>query len=207
MKILFLIPLLAMFCLSAQALTPLELQGVIDEAKESVDLIPAPEEERFVIAIAVSLSMPQASLKRLGEDARDAHLALSFRGVGKEVVNVPNEKPKTILERYGKGLIARHLEDFKFLTDAGVPVKIDPLLFSRHGIKEVPQILLLPVCQSACEKEGPLFVARGDVTLRYALDFIAREIESELKKKTDDPTLLKAQKRIQEALNRLGDRP
>ncbi len=207
MKNLFLIPLLATFCLSAQALTPLELQSVIDEAKDSVDLLPAPEEESFVIAIAVSLSMPQASLKRLGEDARDAHLALSFRGVGKEAVNVPNEKPKTILERYGKGLIARHLEDFKFLTDAGVSVKIDPLLFSRHGIKEVPQILLLPVCQSACQKEKPLLVARGDVTLRYALDFIAREIESELKKKTDDPTLLKAQKRIQKALTRLGDRP
>lgn len=191
---------------TAFALTPLELQSVVNEAQHSVNELPKPDEEEVVIAVAVSLSMPKASLQRLARDATDAGLALSFRGVGVEMNDKPDEKPQTVLERYGRGLIARHMKDFKFLTDKGASVKIDPVLFNRHGIKDVPQVLLLPVCRHACENTQALFAARGDVTLRYALVYLSQKIDSALNKdKTSQ--LLKAKSLVDDALNRLGERP
>lgn len=192
---------------TAYALTPFELQTVISEAQQSVNNLPEPDEKELVIAVAVSLSMPRASLERLAVDARDAGLALSFRGVGVEITNQSDEKPRSVLARYGKGLIARHMKDFKFLTDTGVSVKIDPVLFSRQAIKEVPQVMVIPVCKTACENTEALFVARGDVTLRYALDYLNKEIESALNKNSDNSQLAKAAQLIKSALDKLGERP
>ncbi|MBM6929005.1 TrbC family F-type conjugative pilus assembly protein [Parasutterella secunda] len=189
------------------ALTPLEVQNVINEAQQTVQSLPESDEETIAIDIAVSLSMPRASLIRLGQDAKDAGLALSFRGVGRQIEPKPHDKPRTILETYGKGLVARHLSDFKFLTDLGVSVKIDPVLFNRQGIDDVPQILLMPVCKSACDNKKALFVARGDVTLRYALDYLAKDIEVALKKEPHNAQSIKASEVVKNALNRLGDRP
>ena len=192
---------------TAYALTPFELQTVISEAQQSVNNLPEPDEKELVIAVAVSLSMPRASLERLAIDARDAGLALSFRGVGVEVTNQPDEKPRTVLERYGKGLIARHMKDFKFLTDTGVSVKIDPVLFSRQAIAEVPQVMVIPVCKTACENTEALFVARGDVTLRYALNYLNKEIESALNENPDNSQFVKASLLIKSDLDKLGERP
>ena len=192
---------------TAYALTPLELQTVISEAQQSVNDLPEPNEEELVIAIAVSLSMPRASLERLAIDTRDAGLSLSFRGVGVEINDKPDEKHRTVLERYGKGLIARNIEDFKFLTDLGVSIKIDPVLFNRQAIKDVPQILVMPVCKTACENTQALFVARGDVTIHYALDYLNQEIKSALMKNPDDSQLTKASRLVKSALDKLGDRP
>lgn len=192
---------------TAYALTPFELQTVISEAQQSVNNLPEPDEKELVIAVAVSLSMPRASLERLAIDARDAGLALSFRGVGVEVTNQPDEKPRTVLERYGKGLIARHMKDFKFLTDIGVSFKIDPVLFSRQAITEVPQVMVIPVCKTACENTEALFVARGDVTLRYALNYLNKEIESALNENPDNSQFVKASLLIKSALDKLGERP
>ena len=203
----FLILLATMGITTAHALTPLEVQTMISEAQQSVNHLPEPNEEELVIAIAVSLSMPRASLERLAMDARDAGLALSFRGVGVEINDKPDEKPRTVLERYGKGLIAQHLEDFKFLTDLGVSVKIDPVLFSKQAIQDVPQVMVMPVCKTACENTQALFVARGDVTLRYALDYLATEIATSLKKNPGDSQLTKATHLVKSALDKLGDRP
>lgn len=192
---------------TAYALTPLELQTVISEAQQSVNNLPELDEKELVIAVAVSLSMPRASLERLAVDARDAGLALSFRGVGVEVTNQPDEKPRTVLERYGKDLIARHMKDFKFLTDTGVSVKIDPVLFSRQAIRDVPQIMVIAVCKTACENTEALFVARGDVTLRYAINYLNKEIESALNKNPDNSQFIKASQLIKSALDKLGERP
>lgn len=206
MKKLFLL-MVTLSLSTAYALTPLELQTVISEAQQSVNNLPEPDEKELVIVVAVSLSMPRASLERLAIDARDAGLALSFRGVGVEVTNQPDEKPRTVLERYGKGLIARHMKDFKFLTDIGVSVKIDPVLFSRQAIHDVPQIMVITVCKTACENTEALFVARGDVTLRYALNYLNKEIESALNKNPDNSQFIKASQLIKSALDKLGERP
>lgn len=198
---------LVYFSQTVFALTPEDVQNIVHEAQTTVEKLPSNEEEQVAVAIAVSLSMPKASLLRLAEDARDAGLPLTFRGVGTEITNKPDEKPKTILERYGKGLVARHMRDFEFLREVGATVQIDPVLFNRHGISDVPRVLVVPVCRTACEKTAVLFEARGDVTLRYALEHIQNEITRALKADSENTQLISAQDLVQRYLDRLGDRP
>ena len=202
----FLITLAFLLPLNTYALTPGEVQAIVQQAQESVQTLPQTQEEDIAIAIAVSLSMPKASLLKLGQDARDAELALAFRGVGTEIKNKPDEKPQTVVQRYGKGLIARHMEDFKFLTDAGANVQIDPVLFARHGITDVPRVMVIPVCRTACEHSQAILVARGDVSLRYALDALFKDVTNRFKTEPENKQLLKAKSLLEEKLLQLGDR-
>ena len=202
----FLMTLGILLPLNTYALTPGEVQAIVQQAQESVQTLPQTQEEDIAIAITVSLSMPRASLLKLGQDTRDAGLTLTFRGVGTEIQNRPDEKPRTVAQRYGKGLIARHMEDFKFLTDAGANVQIDPVLFARHGITDVPRVMVVPVCRSACEHSQAILVARGDVSLRYALDALFKDVTNRLKTETENKQLLKAKTLIEEKLLLLGDR-
>lgn len=78
----FLMTLAFLLPLKTSALTPDEVQAIVQQAQESVQTLPQTQEEDIAIAIAVSLSMPRASLLKLGQDARDAGLTLTFRGVG-----------------------------------------------------------------------------------------------------------------------------
>lgn len=202
----FLMTLAFLLPLNTSALTPGEVQAIVQQAQESVQTLPQTQEEDIAIAIAVSLSMPRTSLLKLGQDARDAGLALTFRGVGTEIQNRPDEKPRTIAQRYGKGLIARHMEDFKFLTDAGANVQIDPVLFARHNITDVPRVMVVPVCRSACERTQAILVARGDVSLRYALEALFKDVTNRLKTETENKQLLKVKSLLEEKLLQLGDR-
>lgn len=202
----FLMALAFLLPLNTSALTPGEVQAIVQQAQESVQTLPQTQEEDIAIAIAVSLSMPRASLLKLGQDARDAGLTLTFRGVGTEIQNRPDEKPQTVAQRYGKGLIARHMEDFKFLTDAGANVQIDPVLFARHNITDVPRVMVVPVCRSACERTQAILVARGDVSLRYALDALFKDVTNRFKTEPENKQLLKAKSLLEEKLLQLGDR-
>ena len=202
----FLMTLAFLLPLNTSALTPGEVQTIVEQAQEFVQTLPQTQEEDIAIAIAVSLSMPRASLLKLGQDARDAGLALTFRGVGTEIQNRPDEKPQTVAQRYGKGLIARHMEDFKFLTDAGANVQIDPVLFARHNITDVPRVMVVPVCRSACERTQAILVARGDVSLRYALDALFKDVTNRFKTEPENKQLLKAKSLLEEKLLQLGDR-
>lgn len=189
------------------ALTPQEVQQAVLDAQATVETLPQVQEEDLAIVIAVSLSMPKASLEKLAIDAHDAGLPLTFRGVGKEIPNDPSGKPKSVIERYGKGLIARHMKDFRFLMDLGVSVQIDPVVFTRHRITDVPRLMVVPVCRTACETTQALFVARGDVSLRYALETLSREASAQIAKDPENKGLQKARQLIDRALIRLGDRP
>ncbi|MDM8226133.1 TrbC family F-type conjugative pilus assembly protein [Parasutterella secunda] len=202
----FLMTLAFLLPLNTSALTPGEVQAIVQQAQESVQTLPQTQEEDIAIAIAVSLSMPRASLLKLGQDARDAGLTLTFRGVGTEIQNRPDEKPQTVAQRYGKGLIARHMEDFKFLTDAGANVQIDPVLFARHNITDVPRVMVVPVCRSACERTQAILVARGDVSLRYALETLFKDVTNRFKTEPENKQLLKVKSLLEEKLLRLGDR-
>lgn len=202
----FLMTLAFLLPLNTSALTPGEVQAIVQQAQESVQTLPQTQEEDIAIAVAVSLSMPRASLLKLGQDARDAGLTLTFRGVGTEIQNRPDEKPRTIAQRYGKGLIARHMEDFKFFTDAGANVQIDPVLFARHNITDVPRVMVVPVCRSACERTQAILVARGDVSLRYALEALFKDVTNQLKTEPENKQLLKVKSLLEEKLLRLGDR-
>ncbi len=202
----FMLYLCAALSFNAYALTPGEIQSLVQQAQETVQSLPQTQEEDIAIAIAVSLSMPRASLLKLGQDARDADLPLTFRGVGTEIPQDRTGKSKSVLERYGKGLIARHTEDFKFLTDAGTNVQIDPVLFARHNITDVPRVMVVPVCRSACERTQAILVARGDVSLRYALEALFKEGSEKLRVNPNSQELQKTLKLIEDALARLGDR-
>lgn len=202
----FLMTLAFLLPLNTYALTPGEVQAIVQQAQESVQTLPQTQEEDIAIAITVSLSMPRASLLKLGQDARDAGLTLTFRGVGTEIQNRPDEKPQTVAQRYGKGLIARHMEDFKFLTGAGANVQIDPVLFARHNITDVPRVMVVPVCRSACERTQAILVARGDVSLRYALEALFKDVTNQLKTEPENKQLLKVKSLLEEKLLRLGDR-
>lgn len=202
----FMLYLCAALSFNAYALTPGEIQSLVQQAQETVQSLPQTQEEDIAIAIAVSLSMPRASLLKLGQDARDADLPLTFRGVGTEIPQDRTGKSKSVLERYGKGLIARYMEDFKFLTDVGANVQIDPVLFARHNITDVPRVMLVPVCRTACEHSQAILVARGDVSLRYALDALFKDVTNRLKTETENKQLLKAKTLIEEKLLRLGER-
>lgn len=202
----FLMTLAFLLPLNTSALTPGEVQAIVQQAQESVQTLPQTQEEDIAIAITVSLSMPRASLLKLGQDARDAGLTLTFRGVGTEIQNRPDEKPQTVAQRYGKGLIARHMEDFKFLTDVGANVQIDPVLFARHKITDVPRVMVVPVCRSACERTQAILVARGDVSLRYALDALFKDVTNRFKTEPENKQLLKAKSLLEEKLLQLGDR-
>lgn len=202
----FLMTLAFLLPLNTSALTPGEVQAIVQQAQESVQTLPQTQEEDIAIAIAVSLSMPRASLLKLGQDARDAGLTLTFSGVGTEIQNRPDEKPQTVAQRYGKGLIARHMEDFKFLTDAGANVQIDPVLFARHNITDVPRVMVVPVCRSACEHTQAILVARGDVSLRYALEALFKDVTNRFKTEPENKQLLKVKSLLEEKLLRLGDR-
>ena len=202
----FLMTLAFLLPLNTSALTPGEVQAIVQQAQESVQTLPQTQEEDIAIAITVSLSMPRASLLKLGQDAREAGLTLTFRGVGTEIQNRPDEKPRTVAQRYGKGLIARHMEDFKFLTDAGANVQIDPVLFARHNITDVPRVMVIPVCRSACERAQAILVARGDVSLRYALEALFKDVTNQLKTEPENKQLLKARSLLEEKLLQLGDR-
>lgn len=202
----FLMTLAFLLPLNTPALTPGDVQAFVQQAQESVQSLPQTQEEDIAISVAVSLSMPRASLLKLGQDARDAGLTLTFRGVGTEIQNRPDEKPRTIAQRYGKGLIARHMEDFKFLTNVGVNIQIDPVLFARHNITDVPRVMVLPVCRSACERTQAILVARGDVSLRYALEALFKDVTNRLKTEPENKQLLKAKSLLEEKLLRLGDR-
>ena len=58
----FLLTLLFLLPLNTYALTPGEVQTIVEQAQESVQTLPQTQEEDIAIAIAVSLSMPKASL-------------------------------------------------------------------------------------------------------------------------------------------------
>ena len=120
---------------SAEAPVPLHspeaIASVIERIQNQAQALPANDENSHQIAIAVSLSMPRASLLRLAQDAKDAGLALSFRGVGETIPATMTDDGKmpTVIERYGSHLLKRHLASFDFLREVGVTIRIDPMLF------------------------------------------------------------------------------
>ena len=99
------------------------------------------------------------------------------------------------------------MEDFKFLTDAGANVQIDPVLFARHNIHRCTPCHGCSCLPFGLRRTQAILVARGDVSLRYALDALHKEASEQLKAKPESQELQKALKLIEGALDRLGDRP
>lgn len=137
------------------------------------------------VFVAVSFSMPLASLKKLAIDARDAQIPLVFRGVRveKELKVKVEEAPLTVEKRYGKHLLLKGLKDFEWLVETGVSVQIDPQVFTSYGIREVPVLVVSDGhhCQPMVNR---FHRVSGDVSLRYSLETLKKEIEAQLHKES-----------------------
>lgn len=113
--------------------------------------------------VLVSFSMPPPSLERLAHQAALAGGSLVLRGV------VDDSLAKTA--EMARAIAARH---------AGVQILIDPTLFRRFAVKQVPTFVLsaMPDGLGSCGKDCsvPAFASvTGDVTLDYALEHLARQ--------------------------------
>ena len=86
--------LLSAITSSAWAIEPVDIAQVVEDSKTQLANLPDPEKGRPSVFVAVSLSMPKASLLRLAHDGKDAQIPLVFRGGG-----LPNTKT-SITPRY-----------------------------------------------------------------------------------------------------------
>ena len=164
----------------------------IDDTKESTSI------DLFV---AISKSMPQTSLERLAQDAAQAQVPLILQGVGTKPDK--NTIGKTILETYGRHWLARHMEDWAFVTQTGAVLQIDPTRFKAAGILDVPQVIVMRHCENRGQcQQKPAWIlrARGDVTLDYALEYLLANLP-EKGLPENDTEIVKA--KLQKALARL----
>ncbi len=122
---------------------------------------PAPAERTYPVMVFASLSMPEATLKRIGQQARRAGAAVIFRGL-----------------RYGmgQGNWKRSVDAMKPVADTGAVVLIDPRQFERFDIRTVPAVVVslnaLEDCaEGACANRSAR--VDGDVSLDYALERVA----------------------------------
>ncbi len=172
-----------------------EAQAILqtmEEAKESTSI------DLFV---AISKSMPKTSLERLARDAAKAQVPLVLQGVGTKPEK--NTMDKTVLETYGRHWIARHMDDWAFVTQTGAVLQIDPTRFKAAGIFDVPQVIVMRHCENRGQcQQNPTWIlrARGDVTLDYALEYLLANLPEEGLPENDAETV---KAKLQKALARL----
>jgi conjugal transfer pilus assembly protein TrbC len=116
-------------------------------------------EETPHVLVFVSFSMPKESLKTWIRDANIIHAPVVIRGL------VNNSFKETIAA-------------VNALTKEGASgVQIDPTLFERYEIKQVPAVLVAasPRCVPNLSCRENYDVQYGDTSLHYALKQIARQ--------------------------------
>jgi len=116
------------------------------------------------LLVFISSSMPKTSLRLLARQAAAVGAPLVLRGVVGESFPTTGEFMREV---YGDDEPRAH-------------AMIDPTLFGRFDVHQAPAFVLVPsgVCVAGvrnCPDSTPVHVhIAGDVTLDYALDFIAR---------------------------------
>ncbi len=111
-----------------------------------------------------SFAMPEASLNRTIDQAARSGAALVVRGL------VKGGDFKATIERMDK-----------LLNRRPVSILIDPTLFSRFDVQQVPTIVLVSGEVPHCEEQGcasptpPYWAVAGDVSLDYGLEAIVRQ--------------------------------
>lgn len=116
------------------------------------------------LLVFVSFSMPEPTLRRLVDQAAKAHAALVIRGF------VNGSLRETVA--HAQGLIGNRQVAFQ----------IDPQAFDRFAVVKTPTFVLVrdgaqgQACGAGLCFPADAFVATsGDVSLDYALEFIARQ--------------------------------
>jgi len=123
--------------------------------------LPGADEPRLIVFI--SLSMPEATLARLVDQAARARAQLLLRGLS------DGSLPRT----------AARIQ--QLIGTRAVAVQIDPRAFDRYAIQRVPSFVLArPGAQDAacngkqCARADDHVMAAGDVSLDYALAHFQR---------------------------------
>lgn len=172
----------ALLTFGATAQTMNSVADINKEVRQAQDLLntlstsPTADWDIFV---AISKSIPKSSLERLAQDAATAKIPLVLQGVG---IKPPAQEQKgTTLETYGKHWVARHLEDWTFVTQKGATLQIDPVRFTKAHIFDVPQVILMKRCNqgASCDTTPLVFRARGDVTLDYAINELRKTLSEQ----------------------------
>jgi conjugal transfer pilus assembly protein TrbC len=123
----------------------------------------------ITLTIAISLSMPKGSLERLAASAEQVNAQLVLRGLTDESLPKTAARMQSLLEKYPK-----------------LGINIDPTVFQAHAITKVPTFVLsrdaaTGTCNGSCADAARTSIVAGDVTLKYALDYLARsERDTEL---------------------------
>jgi len=129
----------------------IDMQSIVNQY-QNIQLPSAlPRQTRLLVF--VSLSMPEASLKRLADDAERANAVLVLRGLVNDSMQQTLRAVKTILGDKGKAAW-----------------EIDPPAFIRYGVAAAPTYVL---ARHANDNPSDFVAVEGDVTLSYALDFIS----------------------------------
>lgn len=115
------------------------------------------------LLVFVSFTLPEATLVRLVEQAAAARATLVLRGL------VNGSLMQTVARAHA------------LIGSRQVAVQIDPLAFDRFGVTQAPAFVLLRrgvearACEAgSCFTEDAFVRAAGDVSIRYALEFISR---------------------------------
>jgi conjugal transfer pilus assembly protein TrbC len=115
------------------------------------------------LLVFVSFTLPQATLARLVEQAAEARATLVLRGL------VNGSLTQTVARAQS------------LIGSRQVAFQIDPLAFDRFGVTQVPSFVLLRrgteahSCEAgSCFAADAFVLAAGDVSVRYALEFIGR---------------------------------
>lgn len=124
-------------------------RDLVKKARES----DAPE-----LLVFVSLSMPEESLRRIGQQARKAGAVVVLRGT-----------------KHGlkKGTWIASINALKPITDTGADVQIHPELFGRYSVTAVPAVVVAASPQAGCQDDAcaaKSAVVYGDVSLDYSLE-------------------------------------
>jgi len=118
------------------------------------------------LRIFVTLAMPEASLKLVAAQAAKAQAPIVIRGLKNESLTVTLAAVQRIIGQ------------------TPVAWQIDPPAFARYRVDRAPAFVLLrqgaasaddnSACKAGCERPEAFVSVAGDVSLAYALQFIAR---------------------------------
>lgn len=143
--------------------TPVDLEALARgfAGLSGAPTLPGADEPRLIVFI--SLSMPEATLARLVDQAARARAQLLLRGL------TEGSLPRT----------AAQIQ--QLVGTRPVAVQIDPRAFDRYAIQRVPAFVLARAGGTAiacsgeqCARSDDHVVAAGDVSLDYALDHFQR---------------------------------
>lgn len=107
------------------------------------------------LVVFASLSMPEASLKKLSAQVRQAGGVMMFRGL-----------------KYGMKRWKESMEALKPVAEAGAEVQIHPEMFKRYNIQAVPTVVVTATAKAGCQDDAcaaQSAAVSGDVSLDYAL--------------------------------------